>query len=186
MAKEQKERPKPARQVEISWEDTQYTKADDDRYVPPAEFLEDHSVRRCSIVVRGIPAHFPDFSKEAMLQPFIERGAAIRWISPTEALLVLPSSGALRAARAAPHNSLLTMISLDEMEEEEAKDFTKVSSEMLESIKPERDTRVANRMIGAALGIAIPRRAATTGSAAAGPQKKSRASSPPKQDAWDD
>ena len=49
-----------------------------------------------------------------------------------------------------------------------------VIAEMYGAIKPERDTRVANRMIGAALGVRVPK-------AAAAPVKAA-----PVVDAWDD
>jgi hypothetical protein len=48
--------------------------------------------------------------------------------------------------------------------------------------KPERDSTVANRLIGAALGIRLPAPAKS----AAAEARKVRAPSPPRVDAWDD
>ena len=62
--------------------------------------------------------------------------------------------------------------------------------------KPERDSTVANRLIGAALGIRLPAPAAKAGSGSGGASASSggmssssggrRAPSPPREDAWDD
>ncbi len=48
--------------------------------------------------------------------------------------------------------------------------------------KPERDSTVANRLIGAALGIRLPKNL-TSGASAASAK---RAPSPVREDAWDD
>ena len=63
---------------------------------------------------------------------------------------------------------------------------------LYDSIKPERDSRVANRLIGAALGIRLPKpppskgTANTSRGAGAAASGKNRCSSPPRIDAWDD
>ena len=56
-----------------------------------------------------------------------------------------------------------------------------VAKELAASIKPaERTSIVANRLIGAALGIRLPSNAST------GKIAKVRTNSPPRIDAWDD
>ena len=54
--------------------------------------------------------------------------------------------------------------------------------ELHASLKPERDSRVANRLIGAALGVRVPTRTAPVPKKAAPPPEPERKI----PDAWDD
>lgn len=59
--------------------------------------------------------------------------------------------------------------------------FISVVRDYYASLKPERDSSVANRLIGAALGIRLPSNLTKSNQTKAG----NRAPSPPMEDAWD-
>jgi hypothetical protein len=120
---------------------------------------DEYSVRRCSFILRGLPPELPDYSKDRYTKPFCDRGAVVRWLSPVEAILVFPTETIAKAALSLKKNSLIQLIALQDLIESEANLFLGVSTEIYNSIKPERDCRVANRMISAALGISLPKRA---------------------------
>lgn len=141
---------------------------------------DEYSVRKCSFIVRGLPPELPDYSKDRYLKSFCDRGAIVRWISPDEAILVFPTETIAKAAMITHRNSLLQIVSLQTLEEIEVCTYLSISTEMYNCLKPERDCRVANRMISAALGISLPKRVPQ------GNQLPSRAKSPKKLDAWDD
>ena len=140
---------------------------------------DDYSVRKCSFIVRGLPPELPDYSKDRYLKPFCDRGAIVRWISPDEAILVFPTETIAKAAMTMQKNSLLQIVSLESLGELEMSIYLTASTEIYNGLKPERDCRVANRMIGAALGISLSKRA---------PQSQVPPTSKitKKLDAWDD
>ena len=137
---------------------------------------DEYSVQRCCYIVRGLPPELPDLSKDRYLKPFGDKGAIIRWISPDEALLVFSTETLAKSAFLSHKNSLIKIICLQDLGEDELSTYLSVSTEIYNSIKPERDCRVANRMISAALGISLPKRL----------PMPIRAKSPKKLDAWDD
>ena len=140
---------------------------------------DDYSVRKCSFIVRGLPPELPDYSKDRYLKPFCDRGAIVRWISPDEAILVFPTETIAKTAMSTQKNSLLQIVSLESLGEVEVSIYLTVSTEIYNGLKPERDCRVANRMIGAALGISLSKRAPQS-------QVPVTSKSPKKLDAWDD
>ena len=154
-----------------------------DGFVPPPAFLpnfEDHyisdeqSVRRCCFIVRGLPPELPDAVKDRYLKCYTDRGGVVRWVSPVEAVLAFPTEGIAKSSLPLLRNSLIKIIPLQDLGELEAESFLEVCTDIYNSIKPERDCRVANRMISAALGIPFSKK------------QNLRAKSPKKLDAWDD
>ena len=142
--------------------------------------LEDHyisdeqSVRKCCFIVRGLPPELPDAIKDRYLKCFTDRGGMIRWVSPVEAVLAFPTESIAKSSLPLLRNSIIKIIPLPDLSEVEVESFLEVCTEIYNSIKPERDCRVANRMISAALGIPMSKKSSI------------RAKSPKKLDAWDD
>lgn len=143
-------------------------------FLEDSNMQDEYSVRRCSFILRGLPPELPDYSKDRYTKPFCDRGAVVRWLSPVEAILVFPTETIAKAALSLKKNSLIQLIALQDLTESEGNLFLGVSTEIYNSIKPERDCRVANRMISAALGISLPKRAPTISKCTA------------TVDAWDD
>jgi hypothetical protein len=110
------------------------------------------------------------------LKPYCDKGAIVRWVSTVEAILVFPTESIAKLAFSLEKNSLLKIISLQETDDVEAEKFFAVSTEIYNGLKPERDCRVANRMIGAALGITMPKSR----------PMPVKVNCPKKEDAWDD
>jgi hypothetical protein len=155
-------------------------------YVPPIIsdeeiYQEEYSVQKCSFVVTGLPPELPDYSKERFLQPYVDRGALVKWISNIEAILVFPTEIIAKTALTIQKNSFLKIVSLQDTENAEKERFLTASTEMYNTLRPERDCRVANRMISAALGVRLPKRMTQDPSLT-----KPRSKSPKKEDAWDD
>lgn len=153
-------------------------------YVPPIVSDEDntqeeYSVQKCSFVVTGLPPELPDYCKDRFLQPYVDKGAIVQWISTIEAILVFPTEVIAKTALAIQKNSFLKIVSLQDIEDAETERFLAVSTELYNTLRPERDCRVANRMISAALGVKLPKRMTQE-------TTKSRSKSPKKDDAWDD
>ena len=142
--------------------------------------LEDHyisdeqSVRKCCFIVRGLPPELPDAIKDRYLKCFTDRGGMIRWVSPVEAVLAFPTESIAKSSLPLLRNIIIKIIPLPDLSEIEVESFLEVCTEIYNSIKPERDCRVANRMISAALGIPMSKKSSI------------RAKSPKKLDAWDD
>mmetsp|Transcript_27782 Transcript_27782/g.26594 ORF Transcript_27782/g.26594 Transcript_27782/m.26594 type:complete len:414 (-) Transcript_27782:192-1433(-) len=153
-------------------------------YVPPIIndeeiYQEEYSVQKCSFVVTGLPPDLPEYSKDRFLQPFVDKGALVNWISSIEAIIVFPTEILAKTALAIQKSSFLKVVSLQDIEDAETERFLTVSTEMYNTLRPERDCRVANRMIGAALGVRLPKRMTQDAT-------KLRSKSPKKEDAWDD
>lgn len=135
---------------------------------------DEDSVRKCSFVVRGLPPEMPDHSKIIYMKPFTDRGAIVRWLSSMEAILVFPSEAMSKSINTIRRNTLLQIVCLQDLQESESDLYLTACTDIYNVLKPERDCRVANRMISAALGISLPKKPPT------------RAKSPKKMDAWDD
>ena len=144
----------------------------------PQIYYEDaqEDVRRCSYVVRGLPPELPEVSKDRYLKTFVDKAGVVRWISPNEALLVFASEVIGKTAVSTHKNSLLHLVPLHTLDEHDVEVYLPVSTDLFSTFNPQRDCRVANRMISAALGIALPKRI----------PMPVRAKSPKKIDAWDD
>lgn len=153
-----------------------------DGFVPPPAFLpnfedfysDEQSVRRCCFIVRGLPPELPDAIKDRYLKCYTDRGGVVRWFSPVEAVLAFPTESITKSSLPLLRNSLIKIIPFQDLSEVEAESFLEVCTDIYNSIKPERDCRVANRMISAALGIPFSKK------------QNNRAKSPKKLDAWDD
>jgi hypothetical protein len=153
-------------------------------YVPPIIsddeiYQEEYSVQKCSFVVTGLPPELPEYSKDRFLQPFVDKGALVKWISSIEAIVVFPTEILAKTALAIQKNSFLKIVSLQDIEDAETERFLTASTEMYNTLRPERDCRVANRMISAALGVRLPKKMTQD-------TTKRRSISPKKDDAWDD
>ena len=122
---------------------------------------DEDSVRKCSFVVRGLPPEMPDHSKDMYMKPFNDRGALVRWLSTMEAILVFPSEAMSKSINTIKRNSLLQIICLQDLQEAESDLYLNACTDIYNSLKPERDCRVANRMISAALGISLPKKLPT-------------------------
>ena len=142
--------------------------------------LEDHyisdeqSVRKCCFIVRGLPPELPDAIKDRYLKCFTDRGGMVRWVSPVEAVLAFSTESIAKSSLPLLRNSIIKIIPLPDLSQVEVESFLEVCTEIYNSIKPERDCRVASRMISAALGIPMSKKSSI------------RAKSPKKLDAWDD
>ena len=143
-------------------------------YIEDSFIYDEDSVRKCSFVVRGLPPEMPDHSKDMYMKPFNDRGAVVRWLSSMEAILVFPSEAMSKSINTIKRNSLLQIVCLQDLQEAESDLYMGACTDIYNALKPERDCRVANRMISAALGISLPKKPPT------------RAKSPKKMDAWDD
>jgi hypothetical protein len=148
----------------------------------------------CCLLVFGFSSSLPIETKERLLSPFYLHSAKSQWLhqqtGETEAVALFAYSSSQRATLAFREGSsqlppplhavLLTEAPPDLRTEAEA-----AARELVASFKPEIDSRVANRMITAALGLRRP-------AAAAAPARTQRtkpvqrAPSPPRTDAWDD
>jgi hypothetical protein len=53
------------------------------------------TVRRCSAVIDGFGSTVPEGARDRLLDPIYSKGGKVRWISPSEAIAVLPSESAL-------------------------------------------------------------------------------------------
>jgi hypothetical protein len=148
----------------------------------------------CCLLVFGFSSSLPIETKERLLSPFYLHSAKSQWLhqqtGETETVALFAYSSSQRATLAFREGSsqlppplhavLLTEAPPDLRTEAEA-----AARELVASFKPEIDSRVANRMITAALGLRRP-------AAAAAPARTQRtkpaqrAPSPPRTDAWDD
>lgn len=116
-------------------------------------------IRECCILAHGFHSDLPEYSKSILLKPFVDKGALVRWISSTEAILVFSSEMQARSSLSVSHNSLIKIQHLPNiMDKSKVKSLCDVGKELQNEffIKSGRDITVANRMIGAALGIKLP------------------------------
>lgn len=140
--------------------------------------------KKCSFVVKGLPPELPDYSKDKFLKQYTDLGAVVKWLSTSEAIIVFQSESIAKTALLIKKNSLIQIISLVELDKIEGEKFFTVSTEMYKIFRPERDSRVASRMISAALGVKLPKNLS----------EKPRTKSPKKEvvdvvkkvDAWED
>jgi hypothetical protein len=57
------------------------------------------AARRCSIVVTGFSDSMSDGSKDQLLEPIYSKGGKVRWVSPSEAVAVLPTESIANGIR---------------------------------------------------------------------------------------
>ena len=50
----------------------------------------EYLVKKCSLILRGLPPGLPDCCGDRYTKPFFDRDAVVRWLSPVEAILVFP------------------------------------------------------------------------------------------------
>lgn len=130
-----------------------------------------------TIVLRGIPADMPESGRDNLLRCYYNYGAVVRWIGKSECILAFPTEKNMTASLAsATRGSLYSMMKISEIPDNSS--YFKVAAEMQAELKPEHDARVANRMIGAALGIRVPPKSAPQAAPADKPK--------PVVDSWDD
>jgi hypothetical protein len=147
----------------------------------------------CCLLVFGFSPSLPIETKERLLSPlYLHSSAKAQWLQKEVILFAYSSNQKMLAAfrDTSPHlppplhSVLLTDASPELIVEAES-----VAKELVKSFKPEIDSRVANRMITAALGLRRP--AAVSGSTTTATRTQRakpapRAPSPPRADAWDD
>ena len=159
----------------------------DDRDEPS---LDLETIRRCSLIITANSAGISEISK-----PLSDRGAQIRWFSATQAIAVFPSPMAASNA-AKQKTTIIRLLLLSEIAADisaECNRYFKMDSWLIEktkknnfsaatamyaSIKPERDAQVATRLIGAHLGVRVPKK--VTAESVKAPHIA------PLVDAWDD
>eukprot|EP00602_Paraphysomonas_sp_CaronLab_P000969 CAMPEP_0185032478 /NCGR_PEP_ID=MMETSP1103-20130426/20586_1 /TAXON_ID=36769 /ORGANISM="Paraphysomonas bandaiensis, Strain Caron Lab Isolate" /LENGTH=192 /DNA_ID=CAMNT_0027568397 /DNA_START=44 /DNA_END=622 /DNA_ORIENTATION=+ len=120
-------------------------------------------VESCCIVVNGFPSAAPPHAKENMLSRYYQSGGKSKWLGGATVdscdLVLIAYSSSRKAASAlqATHPTLKACM-LNEFEFRDASLRSEIESAavaLVRSFKPDIDSRVANRMIGAALGIKI-------------------------------
>jgi len=145
----------------------------------PGGLSPEETLDRRTLVVTGI-RESSEAARNRAVSVFFDYGAEVRWFG-TECMLAFPTERqTLNALEAASKGvgTLCNVGKISSMGEDLQKSYFRLAAEMHEELKPERDSRVANRLIGAALGIKLPVKTAV----AAAPEKPKA----PVVDAWDD
>lgn len=153
----------------------------------------------CCLLISGFDPSLQPEVKENLLKQFYNYGGKSQWFRSLDAEIVIFAFSSNQKASLAYQQSKLRpplrVVFLNEYDErnsfklevDEGKTSIKILSyslaakELVGSFKPEIDSRVANRMISAALGI---RRTSNTPKTQK--TKPRKAPSPPRTDAWDD
>ena len=134
-----------------------------------------------TLVVSGLRDTGSSESRE--LAVFYDFGAEVRWFG-SECMLAFPTESQTTSALAAASKTqqrVSRISALAHVDEGTRASYYRVAAEMHEQLKPERDSRAANRLIGAALGIKLP--AAKSKQPPVAPVAVHKA---PVVDAWDD
>jgi len=112
-----------------------------------------------TLLVSGISGSTEETARNRELCVFFEHGAEVRWVGTSECILAFPTeSQTASALAAASKGRTSTRVGrIGDLEPESVRaSYYRVAAEMHEQLKPERTSRVANRLIGAALGIKVP------------------------------
>eukprot|EP00607_Mallomonas_marina_P001543 CAMPEP_0182428604 /NCGR_PEP_ID=MMETSP1167-20130531/23144_1 /TAXON_ID=2988 /ORGANISM="Mallomonas Sp, Strain CCMP3275" /LENGTH=200 /DNA_ID=CAMNT_0024611587 /DNA_START=115 /DNA_END=717 /DNA_ORIENTATION=+ len=130
----------------------------------PAYILDESDIlssnaltEQCSLVLTGFSPDLPQQSKENLLRQFYDKGAITHWISTNKCLVTFGSENIPRRIAKAPQPKLYRISLLKDYSGEDKDEIIQVGSELHSTLKPSRDTSVASRMIGAALGLRIPK-----------------------------
>jgi hypothetical protein len=150
---------------------------------PPGSESLSEIVQKRTLILRGLSGgDTPEGARTAQLQDFFTYGATVRWVGSSECILAFPTEKQTRSAMeaAAASRASYKVLWIGDLDAPSQGSYLSVATEMHEQLKPERDSRVANRLIGAALGIKVP--AKKSEAASAPPAEKPK----PVVDAWDD
>jgi len=149
--------------------------------VPGGE-SEAEVVYKRTLVLRGLPGE-EDARRSGLLQDFFTYGAVVRWVGSRECILAFPTEKQTRSAfdAAVASRAAYNVLQIGDLDASSQASYLSVAAEMHEELKPERDSRVANRLIGAALGIKVPVKKSSE-TEALPPKEKPK----PVVDAWDD
>mmetsp|Transcript_29835 Transcript_29835/g.50388 ORF Transcript_29835/g.50388 Transcript_29835/m.50388 type:complete len:364 (+) Transcript_29835:69-1160(+) len=195
-----------------------YTSWDDDEdqkeLLPPANvftnvsIVSEDTVAESCLVLGGVPDDMTDMGRSNIVRVHVAKGATIKWIGRRECLMAFKNSKIASISLQAAGSGVYSICKLSDVDSFHRRELMSAAREMYNELKPaERDNRVANRLIGAALGIQLPKqqqqqqqqqvaagaktgtRTAGTRAVARGANRSSsqrRSPSPPRVDAWDD
>lgn len=145
----------------------------------PGGLSPEETLDRRTLLISGLSSAESEASRSRQLGVFFDYGAQVRWFG-TECMLAFPTErqtiNAIEAA--AKSRGVMRTSRISELEADRRSSYYRLAAEMHEELKPERDSRVANRLIGAALGIKMPKKKES-----APVVEKPKA---PVVDAWDD
>ena len=148
--------------------------------VPGGE-SEAEIVQKRTLILRGLPGE-EGARRSGLLQDFFSYGAVVRWVGSSECILAFPTEKQTRSAYdAAASRAAYNILQIGDLDASSQASYLSVAAVMHEELKPERDSRVANRLIGAALGIKVPLKKSSEAEAPL-PKEKPK----PVVDAWDD
>eukprot|EP01032_Pedospumella_encystans_P007835 gene7835-9343_t len=173
----------PRSKTYSSWDDSsedETTSSSNAKAPTPVVSVED-TIQQCTLVLSGVPTDMSELARSNITRAYADKGATIKWTSNNECLLMFKTEKAAMQMVPSSGASIFRVIRLQDMSGALKEDLVSAARENFVITKPERDSTVANRLIGAALGIRLPKNLTSSASAAA-----KRAPSPVREDAWDD
>lgn len=139
--------------------------------------IDDSRLIACCLVISGFPSDMADRAKESEISKFIELGALWKWLGPRDCVLIfMNETTARRALSFKTKSNRYEPIPFSESIYNDGQNLackfemhficinfingflSSAIRELHATLKPERDSRVANRLIGAALGVRMPRK----------------------------
>jgi hypothetical protein len=108
-----------------------------------------------TLIVQNFRADMEEQQKGALLQPLLSVGGSVQWISPTECMIAYLNLGMIHRAISSKYNTSLAVTLLKDLGEKSL-GYYDAATKLQEALeRPESSSKVANRLIGHALGIRV-------------------------------
>eukprot|EP01039_Chlorochromonas_danica_P007049 gene7049-7795_t len=155
---------------------------DDDEF---RTVIDDDRLAACCLVLSDLPADMSEAGRMRETQPYVRMGALVQWMGNDCCLVFINESTANRALAISTTSKFKPqpLASTSHCN----KSFLLAIRDLHSQLKPERDSRVANRLIGAVLGINLSKGSSMSPKrSSAIPVATKVAEEEPLKDAWDD